>query len=100
MVLALWLHICGPNEKKNDKKNVFTDKKNVVHYFDDILVHTKIFDEHITSLGKVLSVLKTNGLTAKPNKTEIAKRSLVFLKHLFEEGHISLDQSNASKTRH
>lgn len=54
-------------------------KKNVLYYFDDILVRIKTLDEHLTSLKDVLNVLKVNGLAASPVKTEIAKKSLVFL---------------------
>lgn len=68
----------------------------VVHYFD-ILVHTKTFNQHITSLGEVLNVFKTNGLTAKPNMTEIVNRLCVFLGRLIEEGHINPDQTNIYK---
>lgn len=57
-----------------------------------------MFSEHITSLLEVLNVLKVHGLTGKATKTKISKRFLIFLGHLIQEGHISPDDSNVSKS--
>lgn len=69
----------------------------MVHYFEDILVHTGTFKDHLQALKEVLRLLQTNGLTAKPVKTETAKISLVFLGHIIREVHIGPDDNNVSK---
>lgn len=76
-------------------RKIFKNVKNVVHYIDDILVHTKKFNE--PALRRVFEALKTNGLTAKPVKTKVTKTSFLFLGHIIKEGYISLDENNASK---
>lgn len=78
-------------------RQIFKNAPNMVQYFGDILVHTITFKEHRHALRKVLAVLRSNNLTAKPTKTEIAKTFLVFLGHTIKEGHIGPDESNITQ---
>ena len=40
----------------------------VTFYFDNVLIYSKSWDEHLNTLIKVFEALKRHGLTAKPNK--------------------------------
>ncbi|BFZ23001.1 hypothetical protein BsWGS_26040 [Bradybaena similaris] len=78
-------------------RKIFKNVPSVVHYFDDILVHTTTFREHLIALERVLQILQDNHLTAKPSKAELGKTSLVFLGHTIEEGCIGPDMNNITK---
>lgn len=70
-------------------RGIFRNVQNVVHYFDDIGEHTKSFDEYIPEMRDVLEVLKSNGLTAKPVKTEVARNfTSIFGSY---HGHLEID---------
>jgi hypothetical protein len=50
-----------------------------ISYVDDILIHSKTFDEHLEHLDKVLAVLKKHNLKIKPSKAQICKKQLDYL---------------------
>ena len=51
----------------------------VVHYLDDILIHTGGVDEHIASLKAVLEAHRTAGIKLKPSKTLLFQEQVDFL---------------------
>jgi len=57
-----------------------------VSYFDDILIFTETWNEHLTILRQVLDTLFRHGLTAKPSKTAIGFQEIDFLGHVVREG--------------
>lgn len=55
-------------------------------FFDDILVHSDLFREHLSHVRQVLHKLRTSGLTAKPSKITAGCESLEFLGHVIGKG--------------
>lgn len=62
------------------------------HYIDDVLVATDSWQEHIDTLGEVLSRLRSAGLTIKPKKCEIGFHQISFLGHRIGLGLIAPKQ--------
>jgi len=65
----------------------------VVVFIDDILVYSKLEEEHAEHLMVVLRVLKENQLCAKLSKCEFWLREVSFLGHVISKGGIVVDLS-------
>lgn len=68
-----------------------------VSYFDDILIYTVTWEEHLKVLRQVLSALKRHGLTAKPSKTVIGFEEIDFLGHIVRAGEQRPQQDKVDK---
>ncbi|XP_077531154.1 uncharacterized protein LOC144143244 [Haemaphysalis longicornis] len=62
--------------------------KNVHHYFDDVIVATDTWQEHLETLRQVFERIKTAKLTIKPSKREIGERTISFLGHHIGESKV------------
>ena len=51
----------------------------VIHYLDDILMHSKDFDSHLKLVDSVLGMHKREGLLIKPSKTVLFREGVEFL---------------------
>jgi hypothetical protein len=60
--------------------------KNCCVYFDDILIFSKTYEEHLEHITQVLTKLKEAGLTIHPNKVQLCRQKLKFLGHIIEPG--------------
>lgn len=60
--------------------------RDVVHYYDDVLVASETWEEHLESLRIVLQRLARAGLTARPTKCEIGFNKVSFLGYEITEG--------------
>ena len=62
---------------------VLHDKPFLLSYFefDDTLLHSRSWDEHILGLRLLLSTLRDHGLTVNPSKLVIGQTSIHFLGH-------------------
>lgn len=60
-------------------------------YLDDIIVHSKTFDEQIENLKLVFERLKDANLKLSPNKCELCQTEVLFLGHKISENGISTD---------
>uniref|UniRef100_A0A8R1DP49 Reverse transcriptase domain-containing protein n=1 Tax=Caenorhabditis japonica TaxID=281687 RepID=A0A8R1DP49_CAEJA len=69
-------------------------EKEVLVYIDDVLVHSKTFEEHLCSLRKVLSRFREYNLKASPKKCEFVKQSIVFLGHEINSDNYKPNQAN------
>lgn len=49
-------------------RRLFGEQQHVETFVDDILIHTEEWDEHVKLLVKVLNILHSAGLTARPSK--------------------------------
>lgn len=55
---------------------------NIYHYFDDVLIATKTWEEHIITLTLFLERVRAAHLTIKPSKSEVAFAEVKFLGHI------------------
>ena len=73
--------------------------KYVVFYFDDILIYSNTWDEHLVHIKTTLKTLQDAKLTAKPSKACVGCTSLDFLGHVVSRGTISPDKAKTQKIR-
>ena len=71
-------------------KKLLEDLVDVDFYWDDILVHTRTWEEHIRALRELFSHLVQAGLTIRPTKCLFGVNSVDFLVHRLEQGVIGL----------
>jgi len=55
-------------------------------YFDDIIIFSQTFEEHLSHIKEVLNRLQEAGLTIHPAKVQLCRRKLKFLGHIIEPG--------------
>jgi len=63
----------------------------VVVYLDDILIFTKMKEEHEQAVRQVLQVLKENKLFFRPEKCEFCKQRIEYLGLVISENEVSMD---------
>ncbi|CAH8547811.1 unnamed protein product [Dicrocoelium dendriticum] len=62
-------------------------------YLDDVIVHGRTLDEHLTNLETVLQCLSSAGLKLKPSKCDLLKREVKYLGHVISDCGIRSDPS-------
>lgn len=60
-------------------------------FFDDIVIYSNTFEEHLKHLREVLNRLKRAGLTANPSKMTVASDKIQFLGHVVHNGKLTVD---------
>ena len=60
-------------------------------YLDDILIFSKIYDEHVIHVKKVLQALKDHSLLVKLKKYEFYKSEVKFLRYIISREGIRID---------
>ena len=60
-------------------RKVFENLENVTFYFDNILIYSKSWDEHLETIKKVLDRLRDHGLKLKPSKCKMGYSTLDYL---------------------
>ncbi|GFN96906.1 Pol polyprotein [Plakobranchus ocellatus] len=68
---------------------VFAVHADVVSYFDDAVLHSPQWDNHMMGLRNMLMTLRQHKLTANPAKLYIAYDTIDFLGHCIAEGTVS-----------
>ena len=71
----------------------------VVSYFDDVLIFSKTWNEHMCHIKKVLKTLQDAGFTIKPSKTCVGCTEIDFLGHIIGENQIRPDPAKSEKIR-
>ncbi|XP_052203128.1 uncharacterized protein LOC127808594 [Diospyros lotus] len=66
-------------------------RKFILVFFDDILVYSPTFDQHLAHLKITLEILRTHQLFIKESKCAFAQRQVEYLGHLISDGEVSTD---------
>ena len=67
------------------------------NFFDDVLVHSASWSDHLHHVRSVLDRVKSYGLTARPSKILAGFQSLEFLSHVVGSGVLRPDESKTKK---
>ena len=78
-------------------RKLHLDRFQAVHFFDDILVGSETWKEHLKSLDGVFSELHEKSVTARPSKVEIGFSKLEFLGHEVGDNCMRPVESKVSK---
>lgn len=62
-------------------------------FFDDILIYSKNFDDHLTDLDMVLTSLEDNQLYINQKKCTFARRQLEYLRYIVSRKGVSADST-------
>ena len=84
---------------KRGMKKLLKGMKNVEFYWDDILVHTRTWEEHLKTLRELFKRLAQAGMTIRPSKCIFGTDSIDFLGHQLQQGLIGLHEDNVAKIR-
>ncbi|KAK7096255.1 hypothetical protein V1264_005571 [Littorina saxatilis] len=82
---------------KRGMRKMLKGMKNVVYYWDDLLVHTKTFAEHLETLRELFSRLSKANLTVRPSKCILGIDNVDFIGHSLKEGQKGLLLENVTK---
>jgi hypothetical protein len=63
----------------------------VLVFFDDILVYSRSWDEHLTHLDIVLGILADKSFYAKESKCELGMEELLYLGHIISAKGVSMN---------
>lgn len=66
-------------------------RKNVLVFFDDILVYSKDWETHLHHLEEVLRLLAAHSLVANQKKCYFGQRSIEYLGHMITEEGVAVD---------
>lgn len=78
-------------------REVVGDIPNVYYYFDDVLVATATWDEHMVTLRHVFQRVREARLTIKPKKSEIGSPTTSFLGHIVGQGLLQPQKDTSDK---
>ena len=78
--------------------HIFRDqlRKSVLVFFDDILIYSRSWQEHMRHLDEVLSIMEAQSLYAKESKCEFDMTELLYLGHIISAQGVQVHQE---KTR-
>ncbi|GFS19363.1 polyprotein [Elysia marginata] len=69
----------------------------IASYFDDVMIFSKTWDDHVVHIRKTLELLENAGLTAKPAKACMGFTEVDFLGHIVSEGKVQPDNKKTQK---
>lgn len=70
-------------------QKVFEEISGASHYFDDVLIASDKWEEHLATLREVFGKIQRAGLTVKPTKCEIGFREIACLGHRIGQGEVA-----------
>ncbi|MCI11101.1 Ty3/gypsy retrotransposon protein, partial [Trifolium medium] len=68
-------------------------RKNVLVFFDDILIYSKDWKTHLAQLNEVMELLIANSLVVNKKKCFFGQRKVEYLGHMITEEGVSVDPS-------
>lgn len=73
-------------------------RRSVLVFFDDILIYSKTWSEHLHHLRAVLMVLRSNNLFLKQSKCVFGEEQESYLGHVISAAGVAMDraQNNAN----
>jgi hypothetical protein len=69
-------------------------RKFVLVFFDDILIYSKSWEDHVQHVDKVLQLLKEQQLYAKPSKCFFGVKEVEYLGHIVSHEGVKVDPNN------
>jgi hypothetical protein len=69
-------------------------RKFVLVFFDDILIYSKSWEDHVQHVDKVLQLLKEKQLYAKPSKCFFGVKEVEYLGHIVSHEGVKVDPNN------
>ena len=84
---------------KRGMKKLLKGLDNVDYYWDDILVHTRTWEEHLKVLHELFKRRTQAGMTIRPSKCIFGVDNVDFLGHQLQQGLIGLHEDNVAKIR-
>ncbi|CAM8968817.1 unnamed protein product [Rhodiola kirilowii] len=83
----------APSSFQAEMNSIFRHllRKTVLVFFDDILVYSKSWPDHVRHLHEVLQILQLNSFYAKPSKCDLARSSLAYLGHIISGSGVAVD---------
>ena len=69
----------------------------VVSFFDDVLIFSNTWDEHVKSIREVFAILRDSNLSIRPKKSEIGFFEIAFIGHVVGSGGLRPLSDNVSK---
>jgi hypothetical protein len=82
---------------KRGMRKMLKGMDNVICYWDDLLVHTKTWEEHLKTLRKLFTRLTEADLTVRPSKCILGTDNVDFIGHSLKEGQKGLLEGNVAK---
>ena len=67
-------------------------RKFLLIFFDDILIYSKTWEEHLENIKEVLSILEIESLYAKISKCEFGLKEILYLGHKNSEEGVRVDE--------
>ena len=64
--------------------HIFNKKlhKFLLVFFDDILIYSKTWEEHLKHLDEILDIMESQSLFAKRSKCEFGMTEILYLRHI------------------
>lgn len=78
-------------------RHLALEENSALNFFDDILVASVLWEDHLVHVRSVLEKLKQFGLTARPSKVHAGFRELEFLGHIVGQGVLKPEKSKVEK---
>ncbi len=73
---------CSPDYAQEVMENIFCDVANAEEYIDDISAFSNSWEDHVSLISKILTLLQDNGFTVNPLKCEWAVKETDWLEIL------------------
>jgi transposase InsO family protein len=80
-------------------EQTLADLTNTMAYLDDVIIHSKTFEEHLERLEAVFNKLQEKGLKLKPSKCHLFRKRVEYLGHVISERGIEADPGKVEVVR-